>query len=224
MAGIGTLRAMGRIGRSHLKRGMVLLGAVSLTAGLAMAAPPAAKAGKKPANSEAAVKPAAAGKDEARPATDKAPALLASLRRAVAESAKSSGDKPDLAADLLRGVADLAMVNALHGHFALAGVGHAMRTGGIPVKEALEFARNMKDNFHMIAEDFNSMATQKAFDPELRDVFRSLQILAVHAEESAASLVAWALAPTEPAKAHAFEAALEDYRSRVQGFYAALKR
>lgn len=161
-------------------------------------------------------------KEPAAPAADRGPQILASVRKAVAESRKA-GTVQDLGGAMLTSIANLSLVNALHGHFALAGVGHALRSGGMPAKEVLEFAKNMQANFHFVSQDYDQLANQTGFDQDLRGVFRQLQILATRADQAAAALVTYAEAPTETSRAHAFEAALEDYRSRVQSFYAALK-
>jgi hypothetical protein len=161
-------------------------------------------------------------KEVATPPGDRGLAWLASVRKAVT-AARKAGDTQDLGGAMLTSIANLSLVNALHGHFAMAGVGHALRSGGMPAKEVLEFAKNMQSNFHFISQDYDQLAAQKGFDDDLRGVFRSLQILATRAEQAAAALVSYAEAPTETSRAHVFEAALEDYRSRVQGFYAALK-
>lgn len=164
----------------------------------------------------------AAAKAKEVPAADRGAQILASVRKAVAD-ARKAGEKQDLGGAMLTTIANLSLVNALHGHFALAGVGQALRSGGIPAKEALEFANNMQQNFKFVAEDYDDMAGQKGFDADLRAVFRTLQILAGRAEHAAAALANYAAGSTDTARAHLFEAALEDYRSRVQAFYAGLK-
>jgi len=161
-------------------------------------------------------------KDAAVPGPDRGAQLLASVRKAVAE-ARKAGEKQDLGGAMLTTIANLSLVNALHGHFALVGVGQALRSGGLAAKEALEFAKNMRENFKFVAQDYDDLANQKGFDADLRDVFRSLQILAARAEHASAALVSYAEGSTDTARAHVFEAALEDYRSRVQAFYAGLK-
>ncbi len=164
----------------------------------------------------------AVGKPKDAPGPDKGAQILANVRKAVAD-ARKGGEKQDLGGAMLTTIANLSLVNALHGHFALAGVGQALRSGGIPAKEALEFAKNMRENFKFLAQDYDDLADQKGFDADLRDVFRTLQILAGRAEHASAALVSYAEGSTDTARAHVFEAALEDYRSRVQAFYAGLK-
>ena len=121
-------------------------------------------------------------------------------------------------------LANLSVVNVLHGHFALSGVGQALRAGGMPSEVAGEFARNMRDSWKALAADFQRLSELRAFDAELRDMFRILGVLAQRGELAAGKLADWSANPSDVAKAGAFETALEDYRSRAAAFLGSLKK
>jgi hypothetical protein len=187
-------------------------------------AAPAKKAAPKPVAQVAApaakpaVEPSVRESDESRVAR-----LLASVRKALAAAAKP--DEPAPLADAMVGaILNVSVVNVLHGHFALAGVGQALRAGGMSGEVAQEFARNMRDGWRALANDFQRLADQKAFDAELRDLFRTLATLAQRGEGAAGKLAEWAAQSADTGRAAAFEAALEDYRGRAAALLGALKK
>lgn len=180
------------------------------------AAKPVAQAA--PAAAKPAAESSARESDETRVAR-----LLASVRKALATAPKP--DEPAPLADAMVGaILNISVVNVLHGHFALAGVGQALHAGGMPGEVAQEFARNMRDGWKALAADFQRLADQKAFDAELRDLFRTLANLAQRGEGAAGKLVEWALQSADTGKAAAFEAALEDYRGRAAALLGSLKK
>jgi hypothetical protein len=188
----------------------------------ALAAPPtkAAKPVATPAAAAPAAKPAtepaARESDETRVAR-----LLASVRKAMAAA---KPDEPSPVADAMVGaLVNLSVVNVLHGHFALAGIGQALHAGGMPSEVVQEFARNMRDSWKAVTADFQRLAEQKAFDAELRDLFRTFATLAQRGETAAGKLADWGASASDLGKAAAFETALEDYRSRAAALLGSLK-
>lgn len=148
-------------------------------------------------------------------------ALVAALRASLEQSRKAGAD-PDLTTALLSGIAEVSLISVIHGHYALAGVGQALRTGGMPAADVLVVARDMGRNFEQLSQSYGRLAGQKAFDQGLIDIFKSLQILCGRGSQTAAMLASYAEAASEPSRAHAFENALDDYRGRVKALIASL--
>lgn len=206
--------------------------------GLTLAAPVQAAPKSKPAPKPVAqVAPPVAQPPVAQPPVAKPPAespareteetrvarLLASVRKALAAAAKPNEPAP-LADAMVGAILNVSVVNVLHGHFALAGVGQALRAGGMSGEVAQEFGRNMRDGWRALANDFQRLADQRAFDAELRDLFRTLANLAQRGEGAAGKLTEWAAQSADTGRAAAFEAALEDYRGRAAALLGSLKK
>ncbi|MBI5608505.1 MAG: hypothetical protein HY902_06450 [Deltaproteobacteria bacterium] len=211
---------------------LVLAGTV--TPSLAQAGKPAAKAAK-PADAKAEPgKPAAAKPEPAKTEPGKAdPAKAATpdreLAKLAAQTAKAlstqpAAGQPDLALAVLVSLARSAVVSALHGHFALVGLGQSLRSGGMAAAEVGTMATSMAQNYQGLAEAYGALAGQKSFDPELASLFRSVQVLSQRANQTALALAAYAVAPNEANRIKAFEDALEDYRGRVQALFAQLEQ
>ena len=155
------------------------VGVALLFASAAHAAPPT-KAAKKPVAAPPGAPPAkpAAGAAPAESDETRVARLLLSMRKALAAAPKPDEPMP-LADALVATLANLSVVNVLHGHFALSGVGQALRAGGMPSEVAGEFARNMRDSWKALAADFQRLSELRAFDAELRDMFRILGVLEI---------------------------------------------
>jgi hypothetical protein len=145
--------------------------------------------------------------------------VLAAIDRALAAQPTA---QQDLAGQMLVALARSSMVAVLHGHFALAGLGQAVRSGGMAAAEAAVMASTMAQNYSGLAEAYGELASQKTLQGELADLLRSMQILAQRAEVAAQALQSYTKAPNEAATLLALETALEDYRSRLQALFAHL--
>ena len=192
------------------------------TAWLLALALPAAAAPPKPKKPPTAA-PAAPEADKPKTATmDPGLAALVHALRGAMEASRKANEDPDLTTSLLSGLAETSLVSAIHGHYALTGIGQSMRTGGMPPDEVRVVARYMERNFKILADGYGRLAGQKAFPAQLIDIFRGLQIVCGRAEQTAGALATWAEASGEQARARAFEAALDDYRGRVKALLAGL--
>ncbi len=167
--------------------------------------------GKKPE-----VKPPTPVVEPAKPADKDA----LTLKRLVETLRKATKESDDVPAQLLGGLAEASLSGVIQGHYALAGCGQAMRTGGLSADNTRAYARDMADNWQQLTQVYGKLAGQKAFDPELRNIFQSLALMAEKAAQTALLLAAWAELPQDNGRAVAFEAALEDHRGRVKAFVA----
>lgn len=185
------------------------------------AKPPAAKAKAAPSAKPAAepAKPAAEGLRQ-DPLLAR---LLASLDKALAQRPAADAATPDLASAVLIAVARTSLVATLHGHFALAGLGHAVQGGGLKADEVAVMAGTMAQNYKGLAETFALLAAQKAFEGELAQLWREVGALAKKGQAAAEALRQVALHPGEAAYLGPFDAALEDYRVALQALMAALQ-
>ncbi len=199
---------------SQRKNGQLLQIILSLGLILAMASAAGAKpkAGKEPV---AAKPPETAPEKGSYRGPGALGQLIAALDKARALSRKANED-PDLTAKFLDAIARTSLVTAIHGHYAFAGLGQAMRTGGMPAADVRAYASDMQQNYRGMAESYADLAKVKAFDQTLKDIFASLQLLCEYADKAAAGLVNWSDKADDPPRAAAFEAALEAYRGRVK--------
>jgi len=182
-------------------------------------------AAKGPVSEEVAEKPAPQGdrpKATVGKGGDAALSTLVHALRTALDGSRKAGDDPDLTTSLLSGFAEVSLVSVIHGHYAMAGVGQSLRTGGMPADEVKVVARDMERNFRLLAETYGRLAGHKPFPAQLTDIFRALQILCGKAEETSTALAAWAEASADGNKARAFETALGDYRGRVKALIAGL--
>lgn len=218
---------------------LAALGSAALTcAMLLLASPCLAKGGgpkAKPAAASAAAKPSEAKPSEAKPGDAKpseakpAPLrqdpllgrLLAALDKALAAKPEAAGE--DLASAVLVGMARTSLVATLHGHFALAGLGHALRGGGMKPDEVATMAATMAQNYKGIAETFVHLAAQKAFEGELAQLWREVAAIAQKGQAAAEALQQVALHPSDAAYLAPFDAALEAYRAALQALMTALQ-
>jgi len=216
-----------------MHRPAILLTAV---AAVALAASPvrAAKPAKPTPAKAAPVKPAppAAAEPGERPAVPAPSALradlalarlLAAIDKALAQPAPKDGGGPDAADALLDGIARSSIVALIHGHFAYAGLGQAMKTGAIPAAQVATMARTLAGNYNALASTFGALARQKAFAGGLDDIFRAVQALASQAETAGKALGAWAAQPDDAARAQAYDDAVETYRQRLEALFAHLE-
>jgi hypothetical protein len=146
--------------------------------------------------------------------------LVDALRTAIKASAK---DDADLASLLLDAVAETSLATVIHGHYALAGVGQALRSGGMGADDTRAYAKDMAQNWQALSQMYNRLGGHKAFDPELRNIFQSLALMTEKAAQTAGLLANWAELTSDNSRAAAFEAALEDYRGRVKAFVATVQ-
>lgn len=155
--------------------------------------------------------------------------LLASLDKALAAKPDPARPDPaqptaaDLASAVLVGMARTSLVATLHGHFALAGLGHALRGGGMKPDEVATMAATMAQNYRGLSEAFLQLAGQKAFEGELAQLWREVAGLAKKGQTAAEALRQVALHPSESAHLAPFDVALEDYRSSLQALMTALQ-
>jgi hypothetical protein len=216
--------------RYSIRAATVVVLVCSLAPSVALAGKPAAKATKqatKPAETKA--EPAKPEPAKSEPAKSPASTPDRDLAKLVAQTAKAlstqpGAAQPDLALSVLVSLARSSMVSALHGHFALVGLGQALRSGGLPAPEVVTMATSMAQNYQGLAEAYGALAAQKSFAPELANLFRSVQVLSQRANQTALALASYAAAPNEASRIKAFEDALEDYRGRVQALFAQLEQ
>ncbi len=143
--------------------------------------------------------------------------ILAAIDKALAaKPAAGPTAGGDLAEALLVGVARSSLVAALHGHFALAGLGHSLRSGAMKGPEIAVMAGTMAQNYRGLAGSFALMAQQKEFDGDLAELWRSLGALAAVGLKASEALGQLAGEPADGARLALFDAALEEYRSRLQ--------
>lgn len=145
--------------------------------------------------------------------------LVEGLRQAI-KTSQAAKEDPDLVTLLLDAVAETSMSGVIHGHYALAGCGQAMRSGGLGADDTRAYARDMAQNWQQLSLMYAKLAGHKAFDPELRNIFGALALLTEKAGQTAGLLAHWADLTSDNGRATAFEASLEDYRGRVKAFVA----
>ena len=148
--------------------------------------------------------------------------LLAAIDKALATPPPPDGQGPDPAGALLDAVAHASLVSVLHGHFALTGLGHAVKAGAINAQEVGTMAKTLATNYVALGKAFGNLAAHKQFAGELADIFRAVQALCGHAQTAGDALVAYAAAPNDTAVQLAFDSALENYRQRVAGLFVQL--
>lgn len=147
--------------------------------------------------------------------------LLAALDKALAAKPEAAGE--DLASAVLVGMARTSLVATLHGHFALAGLGHALRSGGMKPDEVATMSATMAQNYRGIADTFVQLAGQKAFEGELAQLWREVAGIAQKGQAAAEALQQVALHPSDAAYLAPFDAALEAYRAALQALMTALQ-
>ncbi len=145
--------------------------------------------------------------------------LVDGLRQAIKVS-QAAKEEPDLVTLLLDAVAETSMSGVIHGHYALAGCGQALRSGGLGADDVRAYARDMAQNWQQLSQLYGKLGGQRAFDPELRSIFQSLALMTEKAGQTAGLLAHWADLASDNGRATAFEGALEDYRGRVKAFVA----
>lgn len=150
--------------------------------------------------------------------------ILAAIDKALAaKPAAGAAQGADLAEALLVAVARNSLVASLHGHFALAGLGHSLRSGAMKATDVTAMAGTMAQNYKGLAGAFAMLAAQKAFDGELAVMWQSLGALAAVGQKASESLGQLAGDPADGARLAAFDAALEEYRSRLHALMQAVQ-
>lgn len=194
----------------------ILLAGPALGAGKA-AKGPATKTIKRSAKRKSApsVRSARSAKTTSAPAT--LPEALAAVRAHLA-AAGSKGEPSDLATMMIGGLIELGFVQAIHGHYALAGVGQSYRSGAMGAPSVQLAARDMERNFGRLIAAYSALAAQKEFKGQLAGFFTGLSDLCGWAQGTAGALVKWSEAKEDRALATAFENSLEAYRKAVAEF------
>jgi len=145
------------------------------------------------------------------------PQAIAGVRAHLAAAGKAN--KPsDLATLMIGGLIELGFVQAIHGHYALAGVGQSHRSGAMAGPATQLAARDMARNFDRLALAYEGLAAQKEFRGQLATLYGDLAKLLRKAQLAAAALTHWSDARGDTARAKAFEAAVENYRKGVAAF------
>lgn len=206
--------------RDRCRRGPSLLlaaGLCLLLAGPALAAGKAAKgATAKASKHKKSPKSPSKSSKPAKPAATLAEALAA-VRAHLAEAGRK-GKPSDLATMMIGGLMELGFVQAIHGHYALAGVGQSYRSGAMAAPTVQLAARDMERNYGRLIAAYSALAAQDEFKGQLAGFFAGLSALCGQAQEASAALVKWTEAKDDGALAAAFEARLEAYRKAVSDF------
>lgn len=148
--------------------------------------------------------------------------ILAAIDKALAVK-PAAAQGPDLAEALLVSVARSSLVASLHGHFALAGLGHSLRSGAMQGAEVAAMAGTMAQNYKGLAGAFAMLAGQKAFAGELATMWQSLGALAAIGQKATEALGQLAGEPADGVRLAAFDAALEEYRGRLHTLMQAVQ-
>ena len=213
-----------------------LIAASMCLAGPALAKP-AAKASKKISLSKASKaskrvkKPAkttkkkrSARQTSAANATSKrdVAAVLKWLQQHIAD-AKKAGKPSDLPTQLLGGLFQLAIPNIVHGQYALAGTGQALRHGGMPKADVQVVARDMARNFGQLTKIFAQLAATPALKGQIAGFFAALQGISKKGQSAAVAMGTYAKDPNAQASATAFEQALEAYRASISALMGRIR-
>ncbi len=143
-----------------------------------------------------------------------APEVLTWLRGQLA-AAQKSGKPSELASLLLSGILENAFTQALHSHYALAGLGKALQKGAMDRQAVQMMAQDMARNLRQGQRTFAALAGHKALG-QLTAVFSSLAALSVSGSATATELATWAA--TKDGSVLGFDQALEHYRIGVEAF------
>lgn len=131
--------------------------------------------------------------------------------------------RPDPTEALLGVSGQAALVALLHSHFALTGLGHAMRAGALGGQDVAIQAGTLQQNLQGLSQQFGQLAAHPAFDPQLADLWRSLSQTSALGAQAAIALSDFCAHKDEPPFAVAFEDRLEAFRSRLHGLIASLQ-
>lgn len=162
-----------------------------------------------------AVKTSKAVKKSKAPPT--LPQALVAIRAHLAEAGRK-GKPSDLATLMIGGLIELGFVQAIHGHYALAGVGQSHRSGAMSAASVQLAARDMERNYARLVTAYKALAGQAEFKGQLAGLFGSLAALCEQARLASVALGHWTEAKTSKAAATAFETRLEAYRKAVAAF------
>lgn len=149
--------------------------------------------------------------------------LIATIDKALAAGPPKDAQSPDPGGSLLQALARSSVIAVLHGHFAIASSGHALRTGGIPATEVAVTAKTMATNYESLGQVYTEVAGHKQFAGDLADIFRVVAVLCGYAKTASDALGHFAAAPNDLSRAKAFEDAVENYRTRLAAFFAHLE-
>lgn len=161
------------------------------------------------------------GASTAKPAPDSIEAVQAWLRDHLATSARQ-GKGSDLATALLAGIFQLAMPAVVQGQYALAGTGQALRAGSLPADNAKAVAADVGQSLRTVGGVLSGFAARPQLKGQVADVFTALAALTIDGVAAADALAVYATERSSTARARAFEAALERYRSSTQALTARL--
>lgn len=131
--------------------------------------------------------------------------------------------RPDPVEALLGVAGQAALVSLLHSHFAMVGLGHAVRAGAMNGQDVAIQAGTLQQNLTGLSQQFSQLATHPAFDPQLADLWRSLGQTAALGAQAAMALSDFCGHKDGPPYAVAFEDRLEAFRSRLHGLVASLQ-
>jgi len=146
--------------------------------------------------------------------------LVAHTRAALARSAGKADDLTDV---LIGSIAETSLAQALHAHYALAGMGKALAAGAVPAEDALVIAQDLARNLGALGRSYERLAAVKAFHADLRAIFSELRGVSGAGHKAADALAALAKAPRDKAALEAFDAGITAYQGRVKGFVSKIE-
>lgn len=149
-------------------------------------------------------------------------AVLKWLREHIAATAKT-GKPSDLPTQMLAGLFQLAIPNIVHGQYALASTGQALRRGGVSQAEATAIAGDMARNFGQMTRIFTDLANTPALKGQIATFFTEVAAVLAKGQAAAEALRAYAIAPNSQPSAAAFGAALDAYRLAIKAMMQSIK-
>lgn len=180
------------------------------------------KARKSPPRLKSKRKPKKASVANAAKGNRDVAAVLKWLRKHIADT-KKAGKPSDLPTQLLAGLFQLAIPNIVHGQYALAGTGQALRCGGMPKGDVQVVARDMARNFGQLSKIFGQLAATPALKGQIASFFAALAGVSDKGKAAATAMGAYAQDPNKQAGATGFESALESYRGAISGLMGRIK-
>ncbi len=196
-----------------------------LLSGVAQAKPKADKSGTAtapPAQASGTTSEKPKGKEVIPAVSDARVAeILAGLRRTLAKTTKTTGDKLSPGEALLASLGSQALVHIVHAHFTLGTLGRVVKAGDGASADLERMAQTMLVNYQALSKDFKMLAEDKSFEQPLLDIFMSLHLLMQRAATAAEALTNWAHQPENTQAAQNFQSTLEEYRSRAEAFVQA---
>lgn len=142
-------------------------------------------------------------------------AVISWLRKHIAE-AKKTGKPSDLPTQLLAGLFQLSIPNIVHGQYALASTGLALRSGGMPKDQVQVVAKDMAGNFQRLEQIFANLAKTPALRGPIASFFEAIGAVTAKGHAAAIALSGYAQDPNAQAGASSFQQALEAYRASIK--------